>query len=68
MKLANFSSGSCGNVTLIRSEKANILVDVGISKKAIVDNLASYGLTLDDIDAVFITHEHTDHRKINPLS
>ena len=61
MKVVVFSSGSSGNCTLIRTNDINILIDVGLSRKAIESNLANVGLTLNDIDILLITHEHTDH-------
>lgn len=61
MKLKIFSSGSAGNATLIRIKDKKILVDVGISKKDLEYNLALEGLVINDIDFLFITHEHIDH-------
>lgn len=61
MKLCVFSSGSKGNSSLIQTEEFNILVDCGISKKDLVTNLELSNLTLNDIDYLFITHEHIDH-------
>jgi phosphoribosyl 1,2-cyclic phosphodiesterase len=55
------ASGSKGNATLIVSEHANILVDFGMTKKRMVDLLAKVHVSLDHIDAVFFTHEHSDH-------
>ena len=66
MKITVFSSGSSGNSTLIRTSKFNIIVDLGLTKKCIVENLQKVGLTLSDIDYVFITHEHSDHIKALP--
>lgn len=63
MKIEVFSSGSDGNSTLIRANMTNILVDVGLSKKMIEEYLSSSGLSLNDIDAILITHEHVDHIK-----
>ncbi len=60
-------SSSSGNMFHIASSSTNILIDVGVSYKAINEGLKSIGLTLDDIDAIFITHEHTDHIKGLPL-
>lgn len=60
-------SSSSGNMFHIASSNANILIDVGVSYKAINDGLKSIGLTIDEIDAIFITHEHTDHVKGLPL-
>lgn len=58
-----FSSGSSGNSTIIITKTAKILIDVGISKKQIVSGLESVNLCVDDLDAILITHEHTDHIK-----
>ena len=67
MKFSVFSSGSEGNCTLLQTNKVNILIDAGITKKQITDNLAKYNLTLDDIDTLLITHEHVDHVKALPM-
>ena len=61
MKINVFSSGSAGNCTLVSSGEENILIDVGITKKQIDENLSLHSLTLNDINAVLITHEHVDH-------
>lgn len=63
MKITVFSSGSSGNCELIRTENLNILIDAGISKKTIDENLLEYNLTLNNIDVLLITHEHSDHVK-----
>lgn len=54
-------SGSRGNCTLIRTTEANILIDCGKSARAVASSLSELGVSLCDVDAVFITHEHTDH-------
>lgn len=63
MKISVFSSGSSGNCELIRTKNLNILIDAGITKKQIDENLLEYDLTLNDIDVLLITHEHSDHVK-----
>lgn len=63
MKLTVFSSGSSGNCTVIKTHDSNIMIDCGLSKKQIEMNLNDINLTLNDIDGLFITHEHTDHIK-----
>lgn len=60
-------SSSSGNMFHIASSSANILIDVGVSYKSINEGLKSIGLTIKDIDAILITHEHTDHIKGLPL-
>ena len=54
------ASGSSGNSYLIKSEKANILVDAGISGRRILEGLKGYGVE-GCPESILITHEHTDH-------
>lgn len=61
MELVPLFSGSSGNATLIRTDNANILIDAGWNCKAIVNALREVGTSPEDIDAVFITHSHSDH-------
>ena len=61
IKVSPLFSGSRGNCTLIQSEKVNILLDAGFSYKSILRALAERGLSPKDIDAIVVTHEHTDH-------
>lgn len=56
-------SSSSGNCTYIGFENKGILVDAGASFKGICENLTVIGGNIDDISAVFITHEHDDHIK-----
>ncbi|MDR3228038.1 MAG: MBL fold metallo-hydrolase [Puniceicoccales bacterium] len=58
--LASSSAGNCG---LLVTPNARILIDAGISATRIRRALAAVGEKLEDIDAVFITHEHSDHCK-----
>ncbi len=55
------SSGSAGNSTWIGDRHAGVLVDCGISTRRIRRSLAEAGLENAPIDAVLLTHEHTDH-------
>lgn len=54
-------SGSKGNSVLIESENAKILIDAGKSARALCTALDKVGVGIDEIDAIFITHEHRDH-------
>ncbi len=54
-------SGSKGNSVLIESAKAKILIDAGKSARALCTALSEVGTSIDEIDAIFITHEHRDH-------
>ncbi len=61
MRFTSIASGSSGNCTYIGSDNTHILVDAGVSKKRIEEGLHELDLSLEDIDAIFVTHEHTDH-------
>jgi phosphoribosyl 1,2-cyclic phosphodiesterase len=54
-------SGSTGNAVLISTETTNVLVDAGLSAREILRRLAAVGVDQEKIDAVLITHEHSDH-------
>jgi len=63
MKVCSLSSGSKGNCTYIETDNARILLDVGVSLKYVLSSLASLGVEPEKIDAILITHEHSDHIK-----
>ena len=61
MRFCSIASGSSGNCIYVGSGNTHILIDAGCSKKKIVEGLKGLDLDLKDIDALFITHEHSDH-------
>ncbi len=63
MRLASLSSGSNGNCFYVGDDNTHVLIDAGISLKAVEEGLNALDLTLNDIDAILITHEHSDHIK-----
>ncbi len=54
-------SGSSGNSVYVASSEARILVDAGKSCKRIVEALKALSIQPESIDAILVTHEHTDH-------
>lgn len=54
-------SGSSGNCAFIRSGRTAILLDAGLSLRETKKRLASVGASIDEVQALFITHEHSDH-------
>lgn len=67
VNLVPLYSSSSGNVFYIETNKTNILIDAGVTYKAINDGLKQKGKSVDDISAIIITHEHIDHIKALPL-
>jgi phosphoribosyl 1,2-cyclic phosphodiesterase len=55
------ASGSKGNCIYLGTSNTKVLIDAGISTKAIKSKLEEINVDLSDIDAILITHEHTDH-------
>jgi phosphoribosyl 1,2-cyclic phosphodiesterase len=54
-------SGSSGNATLVSAGDTHILVDIGLSGRETVRRLAECGFRPEQISAVVVSHEHTDH-------
>lgn len=61
LKLYPLYSGSSGNMYLVKSEASTILIDIGVSYKALTNSLDKLGMSIQDVDALLITHEHSDH-------
>lgn len=65
MRFASLGSGSSGNATVIQTKavgsKTTILLDCGFSLKETKRRLARLKLYLEEIDAIVVSHEHTDH-------
>ena len=56
-------SGSSGNCLFIQTSNTKILIDAGESSKKISNALSSINIDPNNIDAILITHEHSDHVK-----
>jgi len=61
MRIASLGSGSKGNATLVNLDSTTVLVDCGFSLKQFKLRLDRFGLTAECIDAILVTHEHSDH-------
>ena len=61
IKVCSLFSGSSGNCIFVSYNDTSILIDAGLSGKKIGEALKSIGQSFDDISAIFITHEHSDH-------
>ncbi|MCH2099501.1 MAG: MBL fold metallo-hydrolase [Pseudomonadales bacterium] len=61
LELCCLGSGSRGNGTLVRTGHTCVLIDCGFTLKELDHRLAEIGACTDELDAVLITHEHSDH-------
>ena len=68
LKFSVLSSGSGGNSVYIEADGKRILIDAGLSEKKLSQRMAYIDRSLNGLDAVFATHEHSDHiRGMGPL-
>lgn len=64
LRVCNISSGSEGNCTFVEvNQNTRILIDAGISASRIVEGLKLINIAPEQIDAIIISHEHSDHIK-----
>jgi phosphoribosyl 1,2-cyclic phosphodiesterase len=62
----NLASGSSANALLVRHGAVSVLIDCGLPPRRLSAALAGFGLRIDQIDLVFVTHEHSDHIRALP--
>jgi len=63
LEFCSLSSGSSGNATYIAAGDTRILVDAGMSGKAVTGILEGIGILPESLSAILVTHEHIDHIK-----
>ena len=61
VKFTILGSGSAGNCAYIETGETRILVDAGFSTRQIRQRLATIGRTPENLSAILLTHEHSDH-------
>jgi len=61
VKFCVLSSGSTANSTFVSSGRTRLLIDAGLSRRELFARLAAIGERAEALDAILITHEHTDH-------
>lgn len=61
MRFASLGSGSEGNALVVQVGATVVMMDCGFGLAATEARLARAGLMPDDIDAILVTHEHSDH-------
>ncbi len=69
LRFASLGSGSRGNSTLVEWDSGTLLIDCGFSVRETVQRLERLGKRPDDLSAILVTHEHSDHiRGVAPLA
>ncbi|GKV70532.1 putative metallo-hydrolase YycJ [Sporosarcina sp. NCCP-2716] len=63
MRFSILASGSTGNSIYIENDTGAYLVDAGFTAKRIEAQLAKIGRSMKNVNAIFVTHEHSDHIK-----
>lgn len=61
MRFASLASGSRGNALVVESGDTRLMLDCGLAPRETERRLARLNLAPDDIDAILVTHEHSDH-------
>jgi len=65
LRFRNLGSGSSGNATVVQARSAatitHLLVDCGLGIRQLDKRLGQAGMLAEQVDAIFITHEHADH-------
>ena len=61
LKFYSLYSSSSGNSLLLSSSNTKILIDSGVSAKKVIDGLSAANTDISEIDAILVTHEHSDH-------
>lgn len=54
-------SGSSGNCTYVGTEDEGVIIDCGISATAALSELSKANIDVRAVNAILVTHEHTDH-------
>lgn len=63
MNLWVLGSGSSGNAVLVQTARSRVLIDAGFAPRVLKQRLSVAGVAPESIEAVVVTHEHTDHMK-----
>lgn len=63
LRYSVLASGSTGNALYIETDRAKLLVDAGLTGKAMQQRINDIGQSFEGVDALLVTHEHSDHIK-----
>lgn len=63
LKFISFGSGSSGNCYYLYTEQDGLLIDAGVGIRTLKKHVKNYGLSLDKMHHLLVTHDHADHIK-----
>jgi phosphoribosyl 1,2-cyclic phosphodiesterase len=63
VRVCLLASGSKGNAIFIEAGGSKILIDAGLSAREVINRLAAIGVAGGELDAILVSHEHTDHTR-----
>lgn len=61
LRYSVLASGSSGNAVYVETDTTRILIDAGVACRQIEAAMAEISVSLEDLDAILVTHEHSDH-------
>jgi phosphoribosyl 1,2-cyclic phosphodiesterase len=61
--LISFGSGSSGNCYWLSTKEGTIMIDAGVGIRTLKRRMKEFGVSLEGVSALFVTHDHTDHIK-----
>ncbi len=61
MEVYSLGSGSKGNCMVVTNGKNSVMIDAGLSARVMMSKLSQIGIQPHELDAVLVTHEHSDH-------
>lgn len=63
MRVCSLASGSSGNSLYFATDSTGVLVDAGLSGKAVKERLDQIEVDISGLQGIIVTHEHDDHIK-----
>lgn len=63
LRFISFGSGSSGNCYCLFNDKDGLMIDAGMGTRTLKKGFREYGLSINDIHYLLITHDHADHVK-----
>ncbi|MBV9124976.1 MAG: MBL fold metallo-hydrolase [Planctomycetes bacterium] len=68
LRFTVLASGSAGNASLLEADGFSVLIDAGLGPRQLAQRLAAVGASWEQVQAVLLTHTHSDHWKERTLA